>query len=760
MTIDLTASFRERNNLIQPLQRTFYPHPQLKNFISIVDKDIIYYASKSQVYALHTLTRRRERIATLSLTPQCLGAGFGWICVGGKEKGRCAFVKLGNAPLSSAASQPAATHSAEVDALLPLDLDPESRLLALSYLGDHGERSYHPRPAAKVEYHELGGLIVNSITVHKIRCDNEGEQDEIVAVIANNDETARIFSLDQSRVLQTLQFPTAVNHSTISPDGKLLVACGDTPQAFFYRRRPMAGLAAKDTVDSYPRYEWQQIAAPKLSRALTKDACFATAFSPSGHMCAVGAQGGTITVFDTSLIQDDMEADDAVIDVFATSRPGRDLDDMVGAVRSMAFGPEPWELFAWAEDQGRVCVADIRDRFTSRQTIELDINGSSIERVDVLDFEVNYITAEQRELEIEARFVQRHREALDAQDHLAAVNHAADYMELAAERRRLQHELREIGQSEASDLNPHALTESERQILDSLRMERQRAVNRGAERQDPDGRAFSINYSPTGDIDPRPAALGSSSGNTSIRQYMRERNIERNLDRGMPRAYQPRRQGSVVISNSNSSSNTPLSSQPASLATIGATASALSTSPSRIPSTTADTNSTRPTSSSTSPPLLPIPTSTTDPWHTISAAMAASSATTAAFDTIARLRLERERDLENLRRMREREREATEASVSNFERRIQQSVRAERFRTNRLRQLRDGGDDTTYEDYELDVLRQLAGVSRRNEGNRITTMGIGWSKDGGLLYVGTEEGILEYRVNIQERKMFPAVAFR
>ena len=510
-------------------------------------------------------------------------------------------------------------------------------------------------------------------------------------------------------------------------------------------------------MSDYSRYEWQQIAAPKLSGALPNDACFSTAFSPSGHICAVGAQGGTITVFATNLIHGDMEVDDAVIDIFATSRRGRDPDDMVGAVRSMAFGPEPWDLFAWAEDQGRVCVADLRDCFTSRQTIELDVSGTDVERADLLDFEDDYTTAEQRELEIEARFVQRQREALDAQDHLAAVNHAADYMELAAERRRLQRELQEIGQSTAFDLNPHGLTESERQIL--LRLERQRAVIRGRERQDPEGRAFSINYSSTGDMNPRPTTLGSSSGNTSIRQYMRERNIERNLDRGLPRAYQARRQGSIVISNSNSS-NTPSSSQPSLLAPIGTTAATISTSPSRIPSATADTNSTRPASSSTPPPSLPIPTSTTDPWHTISAAMAASSATTVAFDTMARLRLERERDLENLRRMREREREATEASVANFERRIQQSVRAERFRTNRLRQLRDGGDDTTYDDYELDVLGRLAWVGRRNEGTGVTTMGIGWSKDGALLYVGTEEGILEYRVNIQERKMFPAVAFR
>jgi len=37
----------------------------------------------------------------------------------------------------------------------------------------------------------------------------------------------------------------------------------------------------------------------------------------------------------------------------------------------------------------------------------------------------------------------------------------------------------------------------------------------------------------------------------------------------------------------------------------------------------------------------------------------------------------------------------------------------------------------------------------------VGTAGLGWSEDGRLLYVGTEEGILEYHVNIQDRKTFP-----
>ena len=104
--------------------------------------------------------------------------------MGGKDKGRCAFIRIENSPSSSTAPQQATTNPVEVDALLPLDLDPESRILALSYLGDHGESSYNPRSPAKVEYHDLGGLIVNSITVHNIRSDKEEEQDEVVAVIA------------------------------------------------------------------------------------------------------------------------------------------------------------------------------------------------------------------------------------------------------------------------------------------------------------------------------------------------------------------------------------------------------------------------------------------------------------------------------------------------------------------------------------------------------------------------------------------------
>ena len=73
-----------------------------------------------------------------------------------------------------------------------------------------------------------------------------------------------------------------MNHASISPDGKLLLAVGDRHTAFFYRRVRLPS-ALSDGVSSYAKYEWHQIAAPSLSLADSKDACFATAFSPSGR---------------------------------------------------------------------------------------------------------------------------------------------------------------------------------------------------------------------------------------------------------------------------------------------------------------------------------------------------------------------------------------------------------------------------------------------------------------------------------------------
>ena len=534
----------------------------------------------------------------------------------------------------------------------------------------------------------------------------------------------RIYSLTQSRILQKLEFPTAMNHATICPDGKLLIASGDEPKAFFCRRKRLVN--STDIESNFARFEWQKIADPRLSVAIDGDPCFSTGFSPSGHICAIASQIGTITIFDTRLIKDEMATDEAVIDVLKSSRPCLN-ENSGGAVRSMSFSPEPWDLFAWAEDYGRVCVTDLRSAFRSRQTIELDLYAVDVDRVDITDYDEQLTTAEQRELEIEARFVQRHREALDAQDRLAAVTHAADYMELAAERRRLQRAARDSGSSMSiHDPLAHVITNEEAQVLESLRVERLRDNEREQERRDASTRSFSIQYHQPSDSSPSSrhrdnehrnssSSTHPATRNTSIHQYVRERYLNQN--RPTDRSYQPRRRGSVIISNSTSP-NPSFLFHPSSLAPIGSTSSTLSTSPSRLGTTLTLATST----TTASPTNLPRPTSTnTDPWQTTSAAISSPS----VLDTIA-----------HARRQRESSNQAPD-TPSNFQRRIQQQqqqslARTERSRAERLRQLTG---ESSYDEYELEMLRMVSErmPSWRDRGLGVGIMGIGWSPDGRFL---------------------------
>ena len=697
-------------------------HNQLKNFISTKDQNVIYYASDYEVFSLNVATRKRTLIKSLPFQPFCLDAGYGWICAGGDKHGQCAFISIdepGN-------GETALRHHAEVDDLLPLDLDAESRrsLHDLRRTTQWGRYLSGTSPKYELQTHELGGTIVNSVRVHLICSEEKGFKDEVVVVITNNDQTVRIFSLTQSRLLETLDFPTPMNHASISPDGKLLLAVGDEGRAFFCRRMRLPG-ATTEGENSYARYEWHEVAEPELTLADEEgDACFTTAFSPSGHICGVASQSGTITLFDTALIHDDMDPDDAVIDVLRSSRASM-RPHFVGAVRSMCFSPAPWDLLAWAEDQGRVCVVDLRNGFYSKQVIELETDSPDLNRADVEDLDT---TSEQRQLEIERRFVERHREALEAQDHLAAVSHTADYLELAAARRRLE---REALDATPQDLS--ALTETERQLVDSIGLRRMPGSHHGSSDTSPSG-PISVNYTPTRSTDshtwtglpsPTPSSNLQSRSTASIHEFMRQRNWERS--RASDRSYQPRRRSSVIISNSNSHSNNPSPQPSSSLAPIGTATPTLSASPSRLPASSADSAVSH--------------LHDADPWQTITDAMGASNMPP---DTIARLRSLQSRNLERSvqaravpqatidRRMQALQgaREQTMATHADaVEARVN---RAREANVRALRQSRASRADIVYDEIDREFfLRRLDEPRRRlRSEDAVTTMGIGWSPEG------------------------------
>ncbi|PWN21823.1 hypothetical protein BCV69DRAFT_281745 [Microstroma glucosiphilum] len=79
----------------------------------------------------------------------------------------------------------------------------------------------------------------------------------------------------------TLDFPTAVNHCSFSPDGQTLLAVGDTPHVFLYHRHPSTGAFSHITTYS-----------------ASSDASFSTSWHPDGTKFAVASQDGVVSVWD------------------------------------------------------------------------------------------------------------------------------------------------------------------------------------------------------------------------------------------------------------------------------------------------------------------------------------------------------------------------------------------------------------------------------------------------------------------------------
>ncbi|KIX94555.1 uncharacterized protein Z520_09601 [Fonsecaea multimorphosa CBS 102226] len=313
----------------------FYPtkitvsHHQLRHFISSSEKDLIYYVSCKDVFVLDLATQQNSLIATIPFESRCLAADLGWVCVGGEQNGDCAFIKV--------------------------------------------EKDEHDRPTCfghDMHIDLLGGEIVNAMSIHTVL--NHGKTpDEPVVLISNNDKTVKIYSLAQRQVLTTLPHPVPMNFAALSPDSTILAAVGDSDRVYFYRRHLEED---RDMIDGssgrYAKYHWQMFANPAVptGEPVYDDHSFAVTFSPSGYLCAASSQGGSISIFDMRHLLSSNEAgESSIICTFRSSRQA-----LFGCVRSMTFSPAPWDLLVWAEDHGRIGVADVRQSCVRRQILDLD----------------------------------------------------------------------------------------------------------------------------------------------------------------------------------------------------------------------------------------------------------------------------------------------------------------------------------------------------------------------------------------------------
>lgn len=288
-----------------------------------------------------------------------------------------------------------------------------------------------------------------------------------------------MYSLTLNQQVASLELPFPMNHATISPDGQLLLAVGDYNQAYFFERMHSSPETKWEARHSRAAH-WEVLNIVQLHcpKDLVSVGYFATTWSPSGGLCAVGSECGYVSVFDTELIRTADWGEDAVVEVVESTRPENRAGP--GAIRSMMFSPQPWDLLIWAEDRGRVVIADIRAGLKVRQVIKIDPEEPGVQQAHLQDFslrprhldptrtshdldEASSIQGSLRALTQQVETLRQYRMALDADVDLTAASMSTEYLELISERRRLQR------LAAAVEEDPNGLNAEERQILDALR---------------------------------------------------------------------------------------------------------------------------------------------------------------------------------------------------------------------------------------------------------------------------------------------------
>lgn len=360
-------------------------HWQLRSLISAEGNGTLYFPTGSEnnhITRLATDTCESETIHVLGFPPRCLAAQSGWVCCGG-EYGEFAVIKDANQHGGDGSRTRTnvddALNSNFQSQLRSLESPPgNDASLSSSFSRDMfnllEQRLNGPGKSWTSSSHKYGSERVNCITIWEppkatsLFPARAGHYGTTVAVLSNNDKTVTMVGLEESEFLDEIKLPDCVNRSLISPDGTLLASICDDPFLYLHTRKATNNSKVGEV------YEWKSLPRVRLESPAkdARDDCrgsFAASFSPSGRYLAIGIQNGTIKVFDTAGLQ--TLDTDPLVAAFTTSRH----PEVHGAVRDMAFCPGPYDLLAWTEHRGRIGLADARTNFAQRQTIVLDQKG-------------------------------------------------------------------------------------------------------------------------------------------------------------------------------------------------------------------------------------------------------------------------------------------------------------------------------------------------------------------------------------------------
>ncbi|KAK9242667.1 hypothetical protein V1506DRAFT_555929 [Lipomyces tetrasporus] len=323
-----TSTFVDTNSFVSHPARVTVKHYQLRDLIcKTANPHEVLFVSDRVVKSIDTDTGKTAQCAEFAFEPRCLSSAYGIIAAGGVRRGQ----------------------------------------LGITYR--RPEEDTDNRVDLPVTMIELGGYVNNSVTLFKPGAAS------VSALVCNNDHTLRMLDINDSSyaVIDTLQLPVPLNHASISPDRKSIIACGDSAHLFVFhpeeRKRRNEASDEATRVDSLGPLKWARTA----TLATSADGGFSTAFSPSGVLFAVASQDGLASIYDSRYLSDSSSTTSLStrnvpepLKYIESTRPR----EAAGAFRCLKFSTGPENLLLISEQADRVHVVDTR-RFEDRQILDI-----------------------------------------------------------------------------------------------------------------------------------------------------------------------------------------------------------------------------------------------------------------------------------------------------------------------------------------------------------------------------------------------------
>lgn len=200
---------------------------------------------------------------------------------------------------------------------------------------------------------DIGECINNSISLYSENPISDSSQ--VKAIVCNNDYNLYFVDIDNSHISISgkTKFKVALNHASISPDRKTIVACGDIQQ--LYVCHPECG-NSNPTVINNPRSSASTSSPSFIPWSVTdvldswSSFGFSTAFHSSGVIFGAAFQSGVAHLYDMRNLSQPLTK-------IYSSRPR----EFIGFFRCLKFSQGLEDLVFVSEQMGRVHAVDLRD---------------------------------------------------------------------------------------------------------------------------------------------------------------------------------------------------------------------------------------------------------------------------------------------------------------------------------------------------------------------------------------------------------------